>query len=101
MEKRLFTYNYTITNNEGLEEQKTMKEVFKCYVLPRKLSEKREGVNTDEEADAYHLIYKTEPAKMVEKIKEKNYKDYYLELGPDLNIPCFGVNFRNNESLKE
>ena len=100
MEKRLFTYNYTIENNDGSEEQKTMKETFKCYVLPRKYSEKHEGVDTTEEAEAYNLIYKTEPVKMEEKIRNTKYEKYYLELGPDLNIPCFGVNFRNNTSLK-
>lgn len=96
MEKRLFTYQYT---EDG--EDKEMKEVFSCYQLPRKYSEKYENVDVAEQEAAYDLIYRTDPFEMENKIRGTPYEKYYLELGPDTNIPCFGVNYAGNKKLSK
>ena len=38
---------------------------------------------------------------MEKLVRGTPYEKYYLELGPDTNIPCCGVNYEGNKSLKK
>lgn len=69
---------------------------FKALQFSRRYSEKYPGSDENEENEAYKLIATTDPTKMADVIRGTKYEKYYLELGPDLNIPCFGVNYKVN-----
>ena len=69
--------------------------------MPRKFSEKHDNVDKKEEEKAYQLISATSPEEMEATIRNTPYEKYYLDLGPDLNIACFGINYEGNKSLKQ
>ena len=76
-------------------------------MLPRLYCEKfNQPELRAEEMEAIKTIAVTNPVSMDEIIVEKNIEKYYYNLGPDLNIPCYGINYKNsngsrNTSLKK
>ena len=77
-----------------------MKERFEALQFSRRPSSKDSSFSEAEENEAFKLIAETDPTKMESVIRGTKYEKYYLELGPDMNIPCFGVNYTGNKSLK-
>lgn len=97
MGKKIYPYTYVDENGN----EQTMRKRFHCFQLSRKYSEKYEGVDKVEEEEAYRNIAKTDPKQMHALVKGTKYEKYYLEVGPDTNIPCCGVNYEGNTSLKK
>lgn len=98
-----FQYDYVTEKGE----KKKLVEKFGCYMLPRLYCEKTEKPELrKEEMQAIKQIAKTSPLSLKKMVKEHNWEQYYLNLGPDLNILCYCVNFTNadgsfNRSLKQ
>ena len=52
------------------------------------------------EIDAIKVISETCPVEMESVVKSKGIEDIYLNLGPDTNIPCYGINFNNKDGSR-
>lgn len=51
-----------------------------------------------EQREAYERIASTHYPKITELVKDPSVRDYYYELGPDLNIVCYAMNFIDRET---
>ena len=93
LKNRVTRYEYTDANNE----EKVLTETFYCYQLSRRYTKKHADGNEAQEEAAYQAISRTHPKDMESVVKQDQggytYEKYYLDVGPDTNIPCFGINY--------
>ena len=92
LEHRL--YNHLLTNGVFLKKQR-----FKSQLLPLNYIEKNSSGNVLEMNAAYEKIATTTPAHMEEMLRlNSNYEKYYYDLGPDLNILCYNINYIDKDT---
>lgn len=96
LEKYPIHYDYVDSN--GVE--KSLTETFYCYQLPRTYIEKTGKGDLATQNAAYEAIAKTSPLDMEDVVKSNGYEEYYKELGPDMNIPCYVINFNTSGTIK-
>ena len=73
-------------------------ETFKNLMLPRNYCNKYNVPGEEAQMlEAYEKISTTTPSLLDELLVAKpQYSKYYMDLGPDLNIVCYCVNFKDN-----
>lgn len=87
------TYEHVLSNGE------TTVQTFKSQLLPRNYIEKHQIGTEQEMMNAYSAIATTAPTKMCEMLNlHPLYKPYYHDLGCDLNILSYNINFYDKTS---